>query len=51
MKVGYRTLDFAEAINGIAEGDHVIISDQDKLNPGRATRERIVTLAPAAAKP
>ncbi len=44
VKIGYRTLDFAEAISGIAEGDHVVISDQDRLSPGRGARERIVAL-------
>ena len=51
VKVGYRTLDFAEALSGIAEGDRVVISDQDKLSPGRAARQRVVTLAPPPAQP
>src|SRR5439155_2683934 len=33
VKVGFRTLDFSEAINGLTEGDHVVLSDQDKLHP------------------
>src|SRR5207249_3337609 len=35
IKVGFRTLDFAEAITGVTEGDHVVLSDQDKLHPGQ----------------
>ena len=50
VKTGYRTLDFAEVISGVSENEHVVISDQDKLSPGRGTRERIVTLAPPPAK-
>src|SRR5205823_7082324 len=40
VKVGFRTLDFTEAINGLSLGDHVIVSDQDRLRPGRAVRQR-----------
>jgi RND family efflux transporter MFP subunit len=46
IKVGYRTLDFTEAISGIAEGAHVVISDQDKLRPGQRARQRITDLVP-----
>src|SRR6266550_6695128 len=35
VKVGFRTLDFTEAVNGLTEGDHVVLFDQDKLRPGR----------------
>jgi RND family efflux transporter MFP subunit len=44
VKVGYRTLDYAEALSGVAEGEHVVISDQDKFRPGRMARERVVRL-------
>lgn len=40
VKVGFRTLDFTEAINGLSPGDHVVVSDQDRLRPGRAVRQR-----------
>lgn len=40
VKVGYRTLDFAEAISGVKEGDYVVVSDQDRLKPGRPVRMR-----------
>src|SRR4029077_7374253 len=29
VQVGFRTLDFAEAMSGLAEGNHVVLSDQD----------------------
>ncbi|MFN2507465.1 MAG: efflux RND transporter periplasmic adaptor subunit [Chthoniobacterales bacterium] len=48
VKVGYRTLDFAEALDGLAEGDRVIVSDQDRFRPGQPARQRMVEL-PAAA--
>jgi len=47
VKIGYRTLDYVEALSGIAEGDRVIISDQDKLHVGQFVRQRVVEL-PAA---
>ena len=42
VKTGYRTLDFTEAINGIAEGDHVVVEDQDLLHPGQPVRQHVV---------
>lgn len=50
VKVGYRTLDFSEALSGLAEGDRVIIDDQDKFRAGEPVRQRVVKLpAPPAA--
>jgi RND family efflux transporter MFP subunit len=43
VNVGFRTLDFSEALNGLSEGDHVIISDQDKFHSGQPVRQRVVT--------
>jgi hypothetical protein len=40
VKVGFRTLDFAEAINGVSLNDRVIVSDQDRFRPGRLVRQR-----------
>src|SRR5205085_12610386 len=40
VRVGFRTLDFAEAVNGLSFNDHVIVSDQDRLRPGRLVRQR-----------
>src|SRR5216110_2847683 len=46
IKVGFRTLDFAEAISGLAEGNHVVVSDQDKLHPGEPVRQRMISTPP-----
>jgi RND family efflux transporter MFP subunit len=42
VKVGFRTLDFAEAVSGISEGDRVVVADQDRLRPGQPVRTRSV---------
>ena len=42
VKVGYRTLDYAEALSGVSEGDYVAVSKQDKLRPGQPVRTRVV---------
>jgi RND family efflux transporter MFP subunit len=49
IKVGYRTLEYAEAISGVAERDHAVVSDQDKLRPGQLVRQRMVS-SPRGAK-
>jgi len=43
VNVGFRTLDFTEALSGLAEGDRVIVSAQDKFRPGEAVRQRMVS--------
>lgn len=50
VKVGYRTLDFAEALEGVEEGDHVILSEQDRFRPGQPARQRVVQQSAAARK-
>ena len=47
VKVGYRTLDSCEIISGLSEGDRAVLSDQDKLRPGRFVRQRVAKLPPA----
>src|SRR6266705_4218043 len=47
VKVGYRTLDFSEAISGLSEGDHIIVTDQDRLRPGQVVRQRKIQVAPS----
>jgi len=42
VKIGNRTLDFTEAGSGVAEGERVVVSDQDRLRPGQMTRTRVV---------
>jgi hypothetical protein len=51
VSVGFRTLDFAEALSGVAEGDHVIVADQDKFRSGQPVRQRLVKLPPPSAAP
>jgi RND family efflux transporter MFP subunit len=48
VKVGYRTLDFSEVLSGLSEGDRVVLSDQDKLRPGRPVRQRLAKVTPRA---
>jgi RND family efflux transporter MFP subunit len=48
VKVGYRTLDFSEVLSGVSEGERAILSDQDKLRPGRPVRQRVSKVAPRA---
>src|SRR5262249_4803166 len=51
VKVGFRTLDFAEALSGLKEGSNVIVADQDKFRPGEPVRQRTVSLPPPPTKP
>jgi RND family efflux transporter MFP subunit len=44
VKTGYRTLDFTEILSGLSQGDHVILSNQDKMRVGKFVRERRVTI-------
>jgi hypothetical protein len=46
--VGYRTLDFTEAVNGLTEGDRVVLSHQDKLHAGEPVRQRLEEVSQAA---
>ncbi len=50
VRIGYRTLDFSEVLEGLAEGDHVIVSDQDRFRPGQPARQRLVDAAATAPK-
>jgi RND family efflux transporter MFP subunit len=51
VNVGFRTLDFSEALNGLAEGDHVIVSDQDKFHSGQPVRQRTINAPPPPKTP
>ncbi|HEV3392775.1 MAG TPA: efflux RND transporter periplasmic adaptor subunit [Chthoniobacterales bacterium] len=42
IRVGFRTLDASEALNGVSVGDRVVVSDQDKLRPGEPVRQHRV---------
>ena len=45
IKVGFRTLDFAEALSGVSIGDRVVVADQDRLRPGEPVRQRRVDVS------
>ena len=45
IKVGFRTLDFAEALSGVSVGDRVVIADQDRLHSGQPVRQRRVEVS------
>jgi RND family efflux transporter MFP subunit len=49
--VGFRTLDFTEVTSGLREGNHVIVSDQDRFRAGEAVRQRMVTSPPPPKAP
>lgn len=51
VQVGFRTLDFSEAISGLSEGDRVVVSNQDKVRPGELVRPRRVSLPPPPKEP
>jgi RND family efflux transporter MFP subunit len=46
VKIGYRTLDFSEVLDGVTEGERAVLSDQDKLRPGRPVRQRVAKIVP-----
>src|SRR5215467_7887446 len=46
VNVGFRTLDFSEALSGLTNGDHVIVSDQDKFHSGQPVRQRLINAPP-----
>ena len=45
IKVGFRTLDFAEALSGVSAGERVVVADQDRLKPGEPVRQRRVDIS------
>ena len=51
VNVGFRTLDFSEALSGLTEGEDVIVSDQDKFRAGEPVRKRLVSSPPPAKEP
>jgi RND family efflux transporter MFP subunit len=51
VNVGFRTLDFSEVLNGLAEGDRVIVSDQDKFHSGQPVRQRTINPPPPPKAP
>jgi RND family efflux transporter MFP subunit len=51
VNVGFRTLDFSEARSGLADGDRVIVSDQDKFHSGQPVRQRMINAPPPPKAP
>ena len=51
VNVGFRTLDFSEVLSGLANGDHVIVSDQDKFHSGQPVRQRMISSPPPPKAP
>jgi RND family efflux transporter MFP subunit len=51
VNVGFRTLDYSEALNGLADGDHVIAYDQDQFHPGQPVRQRMINAPPPPKAP
>ena len=43
VQIGYRTLENSEVLSGLAEGERVIVADQDRFRPGQPARSREVT--------
>jgi len=46
VRIGYRTLEFSEVLDGLKEADQVVVSDQSKLKPGQFVRQRAVKRIP-----
>ena len=46
LKVGFRTLDASEVLSGVSAGDHIVVSDQDKLRTGEPVRQRRINFSP-----
>jgi RND family efflux transporter MFP subunit len=51
VNVGFRTLDFSEALSGLADGEGVIVSDQDKFHSGQPVRQRMINAPPPPKAP
>ena len=51
VNVGFRTLDFSEALSGLADGDRLIVSDQDKFQSGQPVRQRMINAPPPPKAP
>jgi RND family efflux transporter MFP subunit len=51
VNVGFRTLDFSEALSGLADGDRLIVSDHDKFHSGQPVRQRMINAPPPPKAP
>lgn len=50
VQVGYRTLEYTEALSDVSERDRVVVSEQDKLRPGQLVRQRMISSPHRAGK-
>ena len=50
VKVGFRTLEVAEALSGVSLGDRIVVADQDRLRPGHLVRQRNIDASGAKAQ-
>ena len=46
VKVGFRTLEVSEVLSGVSVGDHIVVSEQDKLRNNQPVRQRRVDFSP-----
>jgi RND family efflux transporter MFP subunit len=46
VKVGFRTLEVSEVLSGVSAGDHIVVSEQDKLRNNQPVRQRRVDFSP-----
>jgi Cu(I)/Ag(I) efflux system membrane fusion protein len=44
VKVGYRSIERAEILDGLREGEQVVVADQDLLRPGQRVRAITVNM-------
>jgi multidrug efflux pump subunit AcrA (membrane-fusion protein) len=46
VRIGYRTLDTSEVLDGLKFDDHVVVSEQDKLKTGQFVRQQMIKKLP-----
>src|SRR6516225_1615260 len=51
VNVGFRTLDFSEALNGLSTADPETVPDQDKFHSGQPVRQRMINAPPPQKAP
>jgi multidrug efflux pump subunit AcrA (membrane-fusion protein) len=44
VKVGYRSIERAEILEGLHEGEQVVVADQDLLHPGERVRSLTINM-------
>jgi RND family efflux transporter MFP subunit len=46
VRIGYRTLENSEVLDGLKLDDHVVVSEQDKLKTGQFVRQQMIKSLP-----